>query len=71
MARELGFDSWPQLKSHIETLGSTPVSLHELVTRDDLQAMEDAVAQSPQSVNQYNESGPRHFTGLRSNAVTN
>ena len=32
--RELGFDSWPQLKSHIETLGSTPVNLHELVTRD-------------------------------------
>jgi ankyrin repeat protein len=31
--------------------------MHELVTEDNLQAMQQAVAQDPKSVNQLNESG--------------
>lgn len=66
IARELGFDSWPKLKKHIESLSSTAISLHELVTGDDLQAMEEAVAHSPQLVNQCDESGlPPLYTAAR------
>ncbi len=32
-------------------------SMHELVTEDNVQAMQEAVAQDPESVNQLNESG--------------
>jgi len=32
-------------------------SMHELVTEDDVQAMQEAVAQDPESVNELNESG--------------
>ncbi len=31
--------------------------MHELVTEDNVQAMQEAVAQDPESVNQLNESG--------------
>ncbi len=57
IARELGFDSWPKLKNHIESLSSPALNMHGLVTEDDLQAMEDAVTRNPQSVNQSNEFG--------------
>jgi ankyrin repeat protein len=56
IARELGFDSWPKLK-HFELLSQPARSMHELVTEDNVQAMQEAVAQDPESVNQLNESG--------------
>ena len=57
IARELGFDSWPKLKKHFESLSQSATSMHELVTEDNVQAMQEAVAQDPESVNQLNESG--------------
>lgn len=42
IARELGFDSWPKLKSHIESLSSPPLSTHELVT---VSTAEQAIAE--------------------------
>ena len=57
IARESGFDSWPRLKTHIESLSQPATSMHRLVTGDNLQAMREAVARDPESVNQPNESG--------------
>jgi ankyrin repeat protein len=57
LARELGFDSWPKLKKHVESLSQPARSMHELVTGDDVQAMQEAFARDPESVNQLNESG--------------
>src|SRR5579864_1228761 len=57
IARELGFDSWPKLKKHLESLSHPAPSMHELVTEENVQAMQAAVAQNPESVNQLNESG--------------
>jgi ankyrin repeat protein len=57
IARELGFDSWPKLKKHIESLSRPARSMHELVTEGNLQAMQEAFARDPESVNQLNESG--------------
>jgi ankyrin repeat protein len=57
IARELGFDSWPKLKKHVESLLQPARSMHELVTGDNVQALQEAVARDPQSVNQPNESG--------------
>ena len=57
MARELGFDSWPRLKKHVESLAQPMRSMHELVTGDNVQAMREAVARDPESVNEPNESG--------------
>lgn len=57
IARELGFDSWPKLKKHVESLSQPATSLHELVTANNVQAIREAVAQDPESVNQLNESG--------------
>jgi ankyrin repeat protein len=57
IARELGFDSWPRLKKHVESLSQRATSMHRLVTGDNVQAMQEAVAQDPESVNQPNESG--------------
>src|SRR5712691_11622754 len=44
--------------------------MHELVTKDDVRAMQEAVAQDPQSVNQPNESGlpPLYTAALYRNA---
>jgi ankyrin repeat protein len=57
IARELGFDSWPKLKKHLESLSQPPKNMHELVTEDDMEVMRNAVAQDPKSVNELNESG--------------
>jgi ankyrin repeat protein len=57
IARELGFDSWPKLKKHVESLPHTTTSMHELVTGDNVQAMLEAVAQDPESVNELSDSG--------------
>jgi ankyrin repeat protein len=57
IARELGFESWPRLKQHVESLSHSRTSMHELVTRDDVQALQAAIAQDPQAVNELNESG--------------
>ena len=57
IARELGFDSWPKLKKHLESRLPSPANMHELVTGDDLHAMQEAVDQAPDLVNQLNESG--------------
>jgi ankyrin repeat protein len=57
IARELGFDTWPKLKKHVESLSQSQVSMHKLVTEHDLQALQEAVAQDPESVNRLNESG--------------
>src|ERR1700756_5354536 len=57
IARELGFDSWPKLKKHFQALSQPATSMHELVTKDNVQALQEAVAQAPESVNQLNESG--------------
>jgi ankyrin repeat protein len=57
IARELGFDSWPKLKKHLESLSQPARSMHELVTEDNVQTMQEAVARDPDSVNELNESG--------------
>jgi ankyrin repeat protein len=57
IARELGFDSWPKLKKHVESLSSAATNMHELVTEDNVQGMREAVAQDPEAVNRLNESG--------------
>jgi ankyrin repeat protein len=57
IARELGFDSWTKLKKHVESLSQRATSMHQLVAGDDVQAMQQAFAQDPESVNQPNESG--------------
>lgn len=57
IARELGFDSWPKLKKHFESLSQPATSMHELATEDNVQAMKAAVAGDPALVNQLNESG--------------
>lgn len=57
IAREFGFDSWPKLKKQVETLSVAATSMHELVTGNNVQAMQAAVAEDPESVNQLNESG--------------
>jgi len=57
IARELGFDTWPKLKKHVESLSQSQVSMHKLVTEDDLQALQEAAAQDPESVNRLNELG--------------
>ena len=48
----MGFDSWPGLKKHFESLSRTATSMHELVTGDNLQVMQQAVAHDPESVNE-------------------
>ena len=50
IARELGFDSWPKLKKHFESLSPPARSMHELVTEDNVQAIQEAVARDPASV---------------------
>lgn len=57
IARELGFDSWPKLKKHVELLSQRAASIHALVTGNDLHALQEAVAQDPESINRPNESG--------------
>ena len=57
IARESGFDSWPRLKLHVDSASRPTSSMHELVRADDVQAMREAVAQDPESVNELNESG--------------
>jgi ankyrin repeat protein len=57
IARELGFDSWPRLKKHFDSLSRSATNMHQLVIEGNLQAMQEAVAQDPESVNQLNESG--------------
>lgn len=57
IARELGFDSWPRLKRHVDSALRPTSSMHELVRADNVQAMQEAVAQDPESVNELNESG--------------
>jgi ankyrin repeat protein len=66
IARELGFDSWPRLKKHFDSLSRSATNLHRLVIEGNLQAMQEAVAQDPESVNQPNESGllPLHTAAL-------
>ena len=41
----------------LESLSQSATSMHELVTGDNVQAMQEAVAQDPESVNELNESG--------------
>jgi ankyrin repeat protein len=57
IARELGFDSWPKLKKHVESLSQRATSMHQLVAGNNVQAMQQVFAQDPESVNQPNESG--------------
>ncbi len=57
IARELGFDSWPKLKKRVEALSQPATSMDDLVTGNNVQAMQAAVAQDPESVNRLNESG--------------
>ena len=57
IARELGFDSWPKLKKHFDSLSQPATSMHQLVIEGNLQAMQEAVARDPDSVNELNESG--------------
>jgi ankyrin repeat protein len=57
IARELGFDSWPRLKKHVESLSPSATNMHELVTGNDVQAMQEAFVGDPESVNRPNESG--------------
>lgn len=56
IARELGFESWPKLKKHIES-PPLPASLHELITQNDINALRETVARAPKSVNGLNEAG--------------
>ncbi|MEO2016253.1 MAG: ankyrin repeat domain-containing protein [Fuerstiella sp.] len=69
VAKECGFDSWPRLKAHIDSLSSAAINMHELVTGDDLSAMQDAVALDPTSIDQRNESGlpPLYMAALYGN----
>ena len=65
IARESGFDSWPRLKKHFESLSQPATSMHQLVTGGNLQAMRAAVARDPKSVNQPNEAGlPPLYTAV-------
>ena len=58
IARELGFDSWPKLKKHVESLSRPAANMHELVAGNDVAgAMQQAVARDSESVNQLDESG--------------
>jgi ankyrin repeat protein len=57
IAKELGFDSWPRLKKHFESLSRPATNMHQLVAEGNMQAMQEAVAQDPESVNEPNESG--------------
>jgi ankyrin repeat protein len=57
IARQYGFASWPKLKKHVESLSKSATSMHALVTEDNVQALQEAVAQDPDSVNQLNQSG--------------
>jgi ankyrin repeat protein len=57
IARELGFDSWPKLKKHFESVAQPATSMHKLVTQSNVRAMHEAVAGDPDSVNQLSESG--------------
>jgi ankyrin repeat protein len=57
IARESGFDSWPKLKKHFESVAQPATSMHKLVMQGDVQAMQQAVARDPDSVNQLSESG--------------
>ena len=47
----------PKRISVINMWDRSTTSMHELVTEDNVQAMQEAVAQDPESVNQLNESG--------------
>ena len=57
MARELGFESWPRLKEHVESPAAPARSMHELVTQDNVQALEEAAARDPEAVNRLDEAG--------------
>src|SRR5258708_1338705 len=57
IARELGFDSWPKLKKHVQSLPQLVTNMHELVTMEDVQVLHEAVGQDPEAVNQLDESG--------------
>ncbi len=74
IAREFGFDSWPKLKKHVESLSQAVTNIHELVTVNDVQALQNVVAQEPDCVNQLSGSGlpPLYTAALYGNwqAVT-
>ena len=55
IAREYGFDSWPELKKHVTS--STVQSMHEAVANHDASAIQKTFGRNPQSVNELNESG--------------
>ncbi len=57
IARESGFESWPKLRQHIESLSQPATNMHELATGNNVQAMRKAVAQNQESVNQLNDLG--------------
>jgi ankyrin repeat protein len=69
IARELGFDNWAKLKKHLESLSRPARSMHEIVTEENVQAMQEAFAQDPESVNRLNESGlpPLYIAALYRN----
>ena len=57
IARELGFDSWPRMKKHFDSLSRSVTNMHRLVIEGNMQAMQEAVAQDPESVNEPDEFG--------------
>jgi ankyrin repeat protein len=57
IARQYGFANWPKLKKHVESLSKSATSMHTLVAQNNVQAMQEAVARDPDSVNEPNESG--------------
>ncbi len=65
IARELGFDSWPRLKKHFDSLSHSATNMHRLVIEGNLQAVQEAVAQDPESVNEPNGSGLSPLTPPR------
>ena len=50
-------ESWPRLKKHLDSQSLPARSMHELVTGDHVQAMQEAVVRDPESVNERNELG--------------
>lgn len=67
IARELGLESWPQLKTHVESLSQTALSLHALIAANNLEAVRETLKRNAESANQLNESGlPPLFTAALS-----
>jgi ankyrin repeat protein len=69
IARESGFESWPKLKKHFDSLPQPVTNMHQLVAIGDIPAMQAAVAQDPNLVNQLSESGlpPLYIAALSRN----